>query len=63
MHTASWFDEEGVEAWECDTCGFGDTGDWTDPPDYTGATDETVLGWHGETLSQLRTRLARPVDE
>ena len=54
MHTESWFDEEGVEAWACDTCGFGKIGSWDEPPNFSDATDDTVIGWHGETLGELR---------
>jgi len=29
-------------------------GDWSEPPDHSGDTDETVIGFHGETLGELR---------
>jgi hypothetical protein len=55
LHTASWFDEEGVEAWVCGTCGFGQIGDWSEPPDFSNADLDERIGFPGHyTLRELR---------
>lgn len=43
----SWFDEEGVEAWECDECEAGWLGGWDEPPEGD--------PWGHRTLEEARS--------